>query len=436
MEKTKKKESLWPESPFQKQVFRTGILIANNNSANSSLPPSCNSKDILHSCPISPYRDDLDHNNARKHQHKFAKHPSRTPARMVQDEYSFSDEEENIKKGKQKNEVFGEVLKDPWGGNSPLKRIEVMEASYKSLLDTGKQSNSFDSLEELEKQILEEAEAKVVQADDTDALQKDRPEALDQNDFEPSFQSTEDFNENNFVEKHGYAYKTNYSKDDELLNKEGVIAITDAETINSTGTDIHVKENDSGTKNNDEFPPEEIDDKSINDKVTEGCLGNKKEEGNINSEITKESVIDENFMAKDEDILENIKHMSDDNSVPDENLKTFVHICDEADSAIEVSMGQPEQDNHRECDKPEKVQTSESNQWVLLLQPGGDPQFLGQVKNGLTGEVFTIYNDVPNDTEKDSKDEDLDWCSSYLAIRVIGLVVLVMGLAALISLSV
>ena len=72
---------------------------------------------------------------------------------------------------------------------------------------------------------------------------------------------------------------------------------------------------------------------------------------------------------------------------------------------------------------------------MIIIQPGDDPQSLGQVKNDLTGEVFTIYNDVPNDTEKDSKDEDLDWCSSYLAIRIIGLVVLVMGLAGLISLS-
>ena len=63
---------------------------------------------------------------------------------------------------------------------------------------------------------------------------------------------------------------------------------------------------------------------------------------------------------------------------------------------------------------------------MIIIQPGDDPQSLGQVKNDLTGEVFTIYNDVPNDTEKDNKDEGLDWCSSYLAIRVIGLVVLVL----------
>ena len=74
---------------------------------------------------------------------------------------------------------------------------------------------------------------------------------------------------------------------------------------------------------------------------------------------------------------------------------------------------------------------------MIIIQPGDDPQSLGQVKNDLTGEVFTSINsDVSKESEKDNKDEGLDWCSSYLAIRVIGLFVLVMGLAGLISLSV
>jgi len=63
---------------------------------------------------------------------------------------------------------------------------------------------------------------------------------------------------------------------------------------------------------------------------------------------------------------------------------------------------------------------------VIIIQPGDDPQSLGQVKNDLTGEVFTINSDVSKESEKDNKDEDLDWCSLYLAIRVIGLVVLVL----------
>ena len=68
---------------------------------------------------------------------------------------------------------------------------------------------------------------------------------------------------------------------------------------------------------------------------------------------------------------------------------------------------------------------------MIIIQPGDDPQSLGQVKSGLTGEVFTSINsDVSKECEKDNKDEDLDWCSLYLAIRF---VVLVKGLAALIS---
>ena len=40
---------------------------------------------------------------------------------------------------------------------------------------------------------------------------------------------------------------------------------------------------------------------------------------------------------------------------------------------------------------------------MIIIQPGDDPQSLGQVKNDLTGEVFTINSDISKESEKDNK---------------------------------
>ena len=124
MDNGKKKETLWPETPFKKQVFRKGIIIANSepkNSHRSSSPSGCTSKDILHSCSISniTFKHVTIKNNKRHH--KFAKSPKRSyengndsigiPDSIWDEESRVNvDEKDNVDRVNEENDKEGSIL--------------------------------------------------------------------------------------------------------------------------------------------------------------------------------------------------------------------------------------------------------------------------------------------------------------------------------------
>ena len=185
MEQGKQRGRMWPESPFKKQVFTKGVIYSEKTNSHSSHSPAgngCNSQDILHICPISHVITEHVKGPVRngKGLHKYAKAPkiildntwdeeTRSYAEYCRIDGRDNDQQHSSEQGSEKEKTQLEAEpEDPWGSNSPMRRIEILEASYNEDVEEENNESNLNSDQELENEIIREMENHLKQSEQED----------------------------------------------------------------------------------------------------------------------------------------------------------------------------------------------------------------------------------------------------------------------------
>ena len=363
MKDHRNKEKLWPDSPFQKKVFRKRVVAAQEKAGHANTQ-ECGSKDILHKCKIEHIEINIKSNDEepKSKQHRYSRSPQRFEANACW-ETKRSEILENLDEEKEKETKGRDLdnskdineddlchINELWGEFSPMKRIKELEGSDDENIEGEKNCNNSSAIE----------------------------------------------NENCY-QRENLLENISVKENEILLNSLGT-----CESESNLALSYAVCEN--------------VD---------------KKEDNHYNVGVANSSAeISVNVTDKSPYPLVN--------EMTEEQQKIEKLDCPVESFMNDIKVDATIQKNHCECSKELDLETNEKSlgNWVFVPISKERSQILGNLKNADTGEVINIYlvNQI-EDLEKSSyaNNSEMSWCSVYVCLRIIGLFIVGISLALIIT---